>query len=162
MGKLKIISGGQTGADIGALTAARELGLETGGTAPRGWMTEEGPRETVLRGFGLVEAEAEGYAPRTRANVANADGTLLIGQYETGGSALTYITATELNKPLFHVPFSARPEEPLDETAKRFRSWLTQHNVKTLNVAGDRESASPGIGEFARNFLLGALNVFDD
>ena len=30
----KIISGGQTGADLGALVGARRIGLETGGTAP--------------------------------------------------------------------------------------------------------------------------------
>ena len=40
----KIISGGQTGADYGALLAAHALGLETGGWAPKGWRTEDGPK----------------------------------------------------------------------------------------------------------------------
>lgn len=39
----KIISGGQTGADQGGLRAGRLLHLETGGTAPHNWMTEQGP-----------------------------------------------------------------------------------------------------------------------
>lgn len=37
---IKIISGGQTGADMGGLEAAREYGFPTGGYAPKGWMTE--------------------------------------------------------------------------------------------------------------------------
>ena len=39
----KIISGGQTGIDRMALELARELGLGTGGTAPKGYTTESGP-----------------------------------------------------------------------------------------------------------------------
>ena len=50
----KIISGGQTGADMGALLAARDLGMESGGVAPKGWRTEDGPQETLLLSFGLI------------------------------------------------------------------------------------------------------------
>ncbi|HME98544.1 MAG TPA: putative molybdenum carrier protein, partial [Terriglobia bacterium] len=57
----KIISGGQTGADMGGLLAARELGIETGGMAPKGWLTENGPEEVLLRSFGLSECEEEGF-----------------------------------------------------------------------------------------------------
>ena len=38
----KIISGGQTGIDQLALEIAIELGIETGGTAPPNFMTEDG------------------------------------------------------------------------------------------------------------------------
>ena len=55
----KIISGGQTGADMGALLAARELGIPTGGVAPKGWLTENGPQEELLRNFGLIECEED-------------------------------------------------------------------------------------------------------
>ena len=43
----KIVSGGQTGVDCGALEAAVALGLEIGGWAPHGWIAEDG---TVPRG----------------------------------------------------------------------------------------------------------------
>ena len=36
----KIISGGQTGADMGGLLAAKDLGIRTGGWMPKGWLTE--------------------------------------------------------------------------------------------------------------------------
>src|SRR6516162_4423248 len=100
----KIISGGQTGADQGGLLAGRELKLETAGVAPRGWLTETGPQEELLRSFGLAECEKEGYPARTRQNIALSDGTLLVGPYESGGSGLTHELATQMNKPLFLIP----------------------------------------------------------
>src|SRR4051812_21280651 len=99
----KIVSGGQTGADMGGLLAAREIALATGGIAPRGWLTENGPQELVLRSFGLIECSEAGYPARPRANIALADGTLLVGDYSGGGSRLTFEVARELNKPLFHL-----------------------------------------------------------
>ena len=39
---VKIVSGGQTGVDRGALEAAVALGLEFGGWAPHGWIAEDG------------------------------------------------------------------------------------------------------------------------
>jgi hypothetical protein len=148
----KIISGGQTGADAGGLLAARALGIVSGGTAPRGWLTEDGPRERELRDFGLLECEQDGFPARTRRNVADSSGTLLVGQYRTGGSRLTYDVARELGKPLFHISFPKRGDR-MDE----FRRWLDEHDIVVLNVAGNRESQSPGIAEFTRDFLVKAI-----
>jgi Circularly permutated YpsA SLOG family len=39
---MKIISGGQTGADQAGWRAAKACGLETGGWMPKGWKTELG------------------------------------------------------------------------------------------------------------------------
>jgi len=39
---LKIMSGGQTGVDRGALEAALELGIECGGWCPAGRLAEDG------------------------------------------------------------------------------------------------------------------------
>jgi putative molybdenum carrier protein len=152
----KIISGGQTGADTGGLLAARELGLVSGGTAPRGWITEDGPRERELRAFGLLQCEQEGFPARTRRNVVDSSGTLLVGQYRGGGSRLTYDVARELIKPLFHISFPKR-RDCMDE----FRRWLKEHDIVVLNVAGNRESQSPGIAEFTRDFLVQTLRVHD-
>lgn len=156
-GKLpaKIVSGGQTGADIGALEAARELGISSGGIAPKGWLTEEGPAKQLLEGFGLTECDEPGYPPRTRRNVASSDGTLIIGQIATGGSRLTYQIALELAKPVFLVPYAAEARDL--PPADLFRAWLYGHLIRTLNVAGNRESDSAGIAEFTRRFLLRAL-----
>src|SRR5215468_8575886 len=123
MALMRIISGGQTGADQGGLLAARELGIPTGGTAPRGWQTETGPQESLLKSFGLVGSRVPGYAARTRQNVLDADGTLLIGPCLSGGSALTATVAREATKPLFHLALSL-DFVPEAERIKEFQDWL--------------------------------------
>jgi len=154
----RIISGGQTGADQGALAAAKQLGIATGGTAPKGWLTERGPQEQLLRQFGLQECDEPGYEVRTRKNVFDADGTLLVEPHNRGGSALTEAIAREKSKPVFHVAFVMAAEPSAnDECTREFKSWLEQHVIDVLNVAGNRESHSPGIQAFTRAFLLAAL-----
>ena len=61
---LKIISGGQAGADQGGLLGARDAGLPTGSTAPKGWRTEDDPAPWLVD-FGLVESKSPSYAART-------------------------------------------------------------------------------------------------
>src|SRR5262245_34599614 len=123
----KIISGGQTGADTGALVAARELGIASGGKARRGWLTGDGPRESQLRAFGLLECGKDGFPARTRRNVADSNGTLLVGKYGSGGSRLTYDVARELAKPLFHISYPERRDR-----SEEFRQWLEENNVVVL------------------------------
>ena len=72
----KIISGGQTGADIGGLLAAKELNIPTGGTAPKGYRTELGSNFDLCDIFNLSEHSSDKYPPRTAANVKNSDGTV--------------------------------------------------------------------------------------
>jgi hypothetical protein len=157
----KIISGGQTGADMGALVAARDLGVATGGFAPKGWLTEEGPQEGLLRQFGLIECEEDGYPPRTRRNVIHSDGTLLVGRHESGGSRLTFEFAKRLKKPLFLLA-CVNPSQMTSDMLRvaEFRRWLERYDIKILNVAGNRESEMPGIAEFTRAFLLSAFKRY--
>ena len=153
----KIISGGQTGADQGGLQAARELGISTGGFAPRGWLTEDGPMRALLQYFGLKECAQHGYPARTKANVLQSDGTLLVGPHRTAGSALTAKLANDNRKPLFHVPFNDAEDDRIGE----FRYWLERFGIRVLNVAGNRESESPGIRQFTKDFLIAALSLSD-
>lgn len=61
----KIISGGQTGADQGGLSAAIILNIKTGGTAPKGYRTQAGSA-SWLNKLGLLEHSSSDYAPRTQ------------------------------------------------------------------------------------------------
>src|SRR5437879_12195159 len=116
---------------MGGLVAWRELGIETGGAAPHGWLTENGPQEALLRSFGLTECEAEGYPARRRRNIVISDGTLLIGPYGNGGSRLTNEIATELKKPLFHLPHPNSSDMQHDrQRIKEFRQWLERYEIK--------------------------------
>jgi hypothetical protein len=74
----KIVSGGQTGADRGALDAALECGIETGGWVPKGRLAEDGviPEKYM----GLKEAPSKEPAVRTTLNVRDSDATLIVSR----------------------------------------------------------------------------------
>ncbi|MEC4815927.1 MAG: putative molybdenum carrier protein, partial [Scytonema sp. PMC 1069.18] len=145
---IKVISGGQTGADMGALRGAKALGLVTGGTAAAGWMTENGANPT-LQEYGLVEGEKGDtavltYNKRTVENIRNADGTAIFGNVNSPGSRLTVQIAQNLGKPVLHVPLdTALNNRPA--AAQQLRDFVEQNNIQTLNIAGNRESKAPGL-----------------
>ena len=133
----KIISGGQTGADQAGLLAAGALGLETGGTAPPGYMTDAGPQPTLLMRYGLVEGEPDTriYPRRTEKNVLDSDGSVIFGNQFSPGCQLTIRLCTKYRKPCIINP------TPLD-----LYIFVLTNNISVLNVAGNRERTNPGIG----------------
>ncbi len=137
----KIVSGGQTGADRAALDVALELGIPLGGWCPRGRLAEDG---RVPARYPLRETTSDQYPQRTEWNVRDADATLVFTRGRPGrGTALTIRLAEKLRKPCRVVDLAAA--DPAAVVA-----WLAQHRVRVLNVAGPRESGSPGVhGEVA-------------
>ena len=137
----KIISGGQTGVDTIGLQVAKELGIETGGKAPKGFLREEGYDKEDIASYGLEEitdeeqadytkrtGKKDPYTGRTELNVRNSDGTVYfnVGS-DTAGLIATRRSAKEWNKPFIENP-----------TAEELRQWIKDNNIKTLNVAGNR------------------------
>ena len=143
-----IISGGQTGADRGALDAAIELGIPHGGTCPKGRAAEDG---VIPQKYQLKESNNKDSQDRTEANVAAADGTLIFtfGRL-TGGSKITAEFARKHGKVWLHLDLNA---EATDYAVKCVREWLAEHDVKTLNVAGGRESESAGLHGAVKDLL---------
>lgn len=157
MNVTKIISGGQTGVDRGALDAAKVLGLQRGGTAPKGWLAEDGAVPMEYRAD-MKEAIRAGYSVRTRINVADADGTLILSRSAalSGGTLATVRDAKELRKPL-HIINIDREFMDLQQR-DNFREWVNVANIRILNVAGPRESKAPGIQEQSRLVLVWLLS----
>lgn len=145
----RIITGGQTGVDRAALDVAIKLDLPCGGWCPKGRASEQGPIADV---YPMTETPLADPAQRTEFNVRDADGTLIIAHGElTGGTALTRDFAASLAKPFLVVD----PHDPL--AAKTIAAWLSEQNVRILNVAGPRESRDPGIYERAGKLLHAVL-----
>jgi hypothetical protein len=136
-GLRRIISGGQVGADIGALVAARAAGVSTGGWAPRGWQTVDGPRPELAE-FGLKEHFRQEYKYRTEKNVEESDGTLIVASdMRSPGTDLTISTCSLLEKPFYCVrPSRVAEEIPL------IVSWIISSRIENLNVAGNRDTGS--------------------
>jgi hypothetical protein len=146
-----IISGGQTGVDRAALDVALELGLPTGGWCPKGRRAEDGPLEAR---YPLKETESSAYPVRTGRNVQDSQGTLILtrGQLR-GGTALTRRLALASLRPFLLIDLTAKP------SAQAVRQWGRENYVSILNVAGPRESESPGIYDQAVHFLKEILTA---
>ena len=161
---MKIISGGQTGADQGGLYAAARLGVESGGYAPKGWKTETGSA-SWLGSFGLVEYALPGYPPRTKANIDSSHATIIVGDISEPGSRLTLQMCERSGKPVLVLSYM-RPEEDAVWQIRNFlwgvasdsqKNWEYEGDPIILNIAGNRESVAPGIQNYVTEILVAAL-----
>jgi len=144
----RIVSGGQTGVDRAALDAAIALGIPCGGWCPRGRRAEGEPIPDV---YPLRETPTSAYPERTAWNVRDSDGTLVLARgVPTGGTALTVALARRTGKPVL----IANPDQ---DSPERAAAWLARERIRTLNVAGPRESEAPGIHDSAVAFLRALL-----
>jgi hypothetical protein len=133
----KLISGGQTGVDRAALDVGLALGLAVGGWCPKGRRAEDG---RIPDRYPLVETPERNYQARTRRNVEDAEGTLILNQgAQEGGTALTVAHARQIGKPCLVAALEAGIEPAT------FREWLAANHIQVLNVAGPRESKRPGV-----------------
>jgi len=151
---MKIISGGQTGVDRGALDAAIRLGFDHGGFCPLGRKAEDG---RIPDRYKLTEVPSENYRDRTLSNIHEADGTLVVIPHpnlRSPGTSLTIRMAEKHSKCLIITLNGYLPN--LDVSAAR--AFLRTCQIRTLNVGGPRESVSPGIQQATCDLLL---DVFD-
>ena len=144
---LKIISGGQTGADQGGLFGARDAGYSTGGYAPNEFLTEDGRKPSLLREFGLSDSGLD-YKGRTVLNVKNSDLTIWFGKSDSAGAIATTRAAKTCNKPII---------DATNFTALEIARLISQYSV--VNVAGNRESLSPGIFNKVRDTMRESLEI---
>jgi hypothetical protein len=163
----KIISGGQTGADMAGLVVAKDLGIPTGGTAPQHWMTEKGCQQELLESFGLVEGPEDErvYIKRTMMNIEDSDGTLVFRPFKTTGTNFTIGYAQQKKWTPGVLTFDETQNiktnhKPLyvirnfdNFSAPHIVKWIEDNKIETLNVAGPRESHHPGLEEKVSKIL---------
>ena len=149
-GILKIISGGQSGADRAGLDWAIANGIPHGGWCPKGRKAEDG---IIPHRYHLTETNSGDYLTRTRWNVRDSDGTVIftLKPMLSGGSLRTAEYALKKGKPILHIHQGADPNS--------LRPWLAANLIQTLNIAGSRESSEPGIYEFTSQPLQSSLGV---
>ena len=141
-----IVSGGQTGVDRAALDFALRHNIPCGGWCPAGRCAEDGPISTQ---YPLTETPTREYAERTEWNVRDSDGTLILTMGPpTSGTACTVEWAKQYARPCFVVDFS----DP-EDTVSSVHAWMNKYVIRKLNVAGPRESKTPGIYERALYYL---------
>lgn len=150
----KIISGGQTGADIAALDFALKFKIPHGGWIPKGRITEDGPLPDK---YHLQEMPTSSYPARTEQNVIDSDGTLIVSHGKlTGGSTYTRKMAMKNGKPWYHVDLN---KLPTFQAAMVIDDWISQNKIEALNVAGPRASEDPTIYGLVTVILELVLNL---
>jgi Circularly permutated YpsA SLOG family len=152
--RLKIVSGGQTGVDRAALDFAIRHGFEHGGWCPRGRLAEDGVIPPIYR---LRETDSADYDERTKQNVLDSDATLIVARERelSGGTAFTKELAIQHGRPVIVI----REPEGIAKSTVALSKFLKQNKVRTLNIAGPRETQAPGLGKFVRELLQVALAV---
>jgi Circularly permutated YpsA SLOG family len=167
MALTKIVSGGQTGVDRGALDAALVAGFECGGWCPADRAAEDGeiperypltPLPVAVVGIESPVREsrqlAEGYRARTLKNVQDSDGTVILYSATlSGGALLTQKLCMREKKPF--IAIDARAMTKL-RAADAIAQFVEEHGIEVLNVAGPRLSGWPAGYRFALG-VVGAV-----
>nr|WP_320193536.1 putative molybdenum carrier protein [uncultured Desulfobacter sp.] len=136
----KIVSGGQTGADRAALDTAIKFNVPHGGWITKGRRTESGPLPDF---YNLKEMATREYPARTRQNILDSDGTVVIARGPlTGGSALTDAFARKTDKWVCTIDLM---EQDIFEAALTLHAFILDQGIRVLNVAGPRASNDPEI-----------------
>lgn len=162
----KVISGGQVGADIAGLRAAKALGLATGGWLPMGSRTALGPKPELLKEYDMQECERPGYAARTLRNVIDSDGTLRLAyNFKSRGELATLRSLLAARKPFYDVLIQMGAYRPLGPGSERVlyispneeemvKGWLRATGIRTLNIAGN---GTRRIESLVEDFLVEVL-----
>jgi Circularly permutated YpsA SLOG family len=163
----KIVSGGQTGVDRGALDAALVAGFPCGGWCTADRSAEDGviperyplvslPQEINQRDHQTREARklAEQYRARSLKNVQDSDATAILHSGTlSGGALLTQKLCIREKKPL--IALDAQLMTKL-RAAGAIAKFVEEHGISVLNVAGPRLSGWPAGYRFALG-VVGAV-----
>lgn len=154
---IKVISGGQTGADRAALEAAHEVGYETGGTTCNDYITSIGKDYELKTKYNLKELNLSKlstsmmYIKRSKMNVDNSDGTIAFrikrspGTDKTIGYCITgkweVINYKNLNSSLYKplLVINNVSLEKTKENVEKMYHFIIDYEIKILNVCGHRE-----------------------
>jgi hypothetical protein len=131
----KIVSGGQTGVDRGALDAALAVNFPCGGWMPGDRMAEDG---IIPERYPMKVLPGGSYRQRTLRNVINSDGTAILF-YETlsGGTLLTRDLCVREKKSF--IVMDAKQVEAA-EAAAVIVKFVEEMGISVLNVAGPQAS----------------------
>jgi hypothetical protein len=149
----RIVSGGQTGVDRGALDAALGADFPCGGWVPGDRMAEDG---VISDRYPLTALPNGNYRQRTRLNVVDSDGTAIFYDGNlSDGTRLTRDLCERLNRPCMLT--SARETPDPIAAAEAVLKFIEDNNIETLNVAGPRASGWAAAYMFSRAVIAAVL-----
>ena len=164
----KIVSGGQTGVDRAALDVAISLDISRGGWCPKGRLDEAGvipeKYDELIEVPGVFFDETENYSTRTKLNIMDSDGTLVIvpslpiPSHIQDGTVLTITEVKKKGKPFIVIGINEGIEDNIFKCIK----WIDENSIQELNFAGPRESVCPGIYDSSFSFLMNLVPILQN
>lgn len=149
---LRIVSGGQTGAESAALDWAIEHGVDYGGFCPRGRPAAGGPLPEKYR---LTETASGSPLISAERNVRGGEATLICTCKPGMNTDSRRIEGLSLKhrKPVLHVWRAT----PMAWTIRAVRAFVRDYRVTVLHVTGTRRSKEPAVLDFVREVLDGIV-----
>ena len=145
--------------DQAALQAAIDSGLDHGGWCPPERLCETGTIPAIYQLVTTPEERSEN-APeiarsmRTEWNARDSDGTLIIHGIDIDPGTKWTISACHMyNKPYLIIHINR------NDSVKLVTSWIREHSICILNVAGPSEKQQPRIFETAYGFIKDLINT---
>lgn len=156
---MKVISGGQTGVDTGAIKAAKALDVACEALFPADWKREESPPDW-LKAVGRCLPEVpvkDAYSDRTIQVCKLADAILIVApDLNTPGTQLTVKRAKWEGTPLWWWRPDSCDARSIVDWLQQIQGWHGQDLV--LMVAGPRASKWPKGEEATADLISDILN----
>ena len=147
---VEVRSGGQSGADRGAMDAARDRGVPVSGWCPAGGWAEDLPEPPGVRALypQMVETPSADVIQRTEWNIRDSTCCVVLNtrlQGTSRGTDAGYVFFEKYGIPRFD--FEVDDPATYDEQLERACAWLQglEDEAIVLGVGGPRASEYPGI-----------------
>ena len=152
--RFAIISGGQMGADRAALDWALQHDNPHGGWCPKGRLAADGPLDVRYQ---LKETPLEDLLQRTEWNVRDSDASvvLTLRPKATGAAQKTLTYSKKHRRPVLHL------HSGVLAAASKLATFVQDHRIRRLNIAGSVESDEPGIYAWAMSILDKTRDILD-
>jgi len=147
----KILSYGDTGANLAGLLAAERCGIMTGGETQKDYITEKGAQPLLKERFGLVESTNNNW---TASNIEKAEATILFSNDSPFGNQVADYCRGK------GIPCITINPKSLDSEVTML--FLNLIKPKTVNVVGELESAFSGITKTARDHLVNVFQKYQE
>ena len=162
---VKLLSGGQSGSDRGAMDAATAYGIPVGGWCPAGGWAEDLTEPPGVRALypQIVETPSADVTQRTEWNIRDSTCCMVLKASAEGVSPGTDVGYTFYEK--YSTPnYSIVLDSPvgIEEQLEQACAWMEglDNDAIVISFGGPRASEYPGVYEIAYNVVTALLERF--
>ena len=151
---VKLLSGGQSGADRGAMDAARDLDFPVGGWCPAGGWAEDMTEPPGIRALypQMTETPSSDVSQRTEWNIRDSSCCIVLNTRTRGtsrGTDIGYAMYDKYETPHFEIALDG--EASIEEQVGRAIEWLRglDDDAIVISFGGPRASEYAGVYDIA-------------